>query len=672
MRCFIAAVFISASLVFAAPCAGFLVADGCSRVRFENVCLGHFRMRILKHNDVDYSHDEDPISASFNMVSSKMLHAWLSELNGNHHYDHKSKGFNIDDVNRSDILDELDARRLRKDEDIQKTSIIDQNTSLVVKDRGNKDWRKYEDKHSGLTHFEELLVFQPKNWLLQAREYMFRYHCDLNRASPLSLSSSLKHRAVVVAGEEIVLRSPVEIVLFHTDLKRPDRYAPLNFLLAYGASDPLCSLRERLGEDKFSAIEKFLSPLPYFIDFQKYVASYDLQKLKQIGKLAKFTRVCLVKELDFSPVIVGQRLAKSIIRQAIVSYIHSRSSTPQPLSMIFAGSSGNGKTELARYLSDLINKPGSSGSYFHKCDCGKLSNAHELFGMSGAYYGSEAGSALNNFIVKMSTEPQSIGIVLLDEVEKAEREVITALYQAELNPDLYVGNGMAFEDSGRRLEAALRSSLRSKHPFDDAFIGRVSRIVPFLPMSKETADSRHPLLGEMMTITKMMIEREQEKFVDEECFGIEQVIDPETKHAMATIIVDDSIRETGVRSIVSQVSTHMSHRVLHSSLLEKGGVHKGATVQYAAREEEGVIDFRSLKGGTDASTEAKGNGDETEVEDDLSELYSLLKVSKQIVPYPITTSINHPFTTKTNIYNILLTRHNITAYCVWRIVKSSI
>ena len=103
--------------------------------------------------------------------------------------------------------------------------------------------------------------------------------------------------------------------------------------------------------------------------------------------------------------------------------------TSQHFASTFSGSSGNGKTELARYLSDLINKPGSSGSYFHKCDCGKLSNAHELFGMSGAYYGSEAGSALNNFIVKMSTEPQSIGIVLLDEVEKAEREVITALYQ---------------------------------------------------------------------------------------------------------------------------------------------------------------------------------------------------------------------------------------------------
>ncbi|KAL7547982.1 hypothetical protein ACHAWF_011255, partial [Thalassiosira exigua] len=562
---------------------------------------------------------------------------WLSELNGNHHYGSKEKG-----IKYGDILEELEARRLAKDEGEEKAS-NSQLTPIVIVDKGNKDWRKFEDKHSGLTHFEELLIFQPKNWLLRAREYIFRYNCDIDRASPLSLKSSKKHRTVTVAGEEISLRTPIEIVLLHKDLvKRPDRYAPLNFLLAYGASDPLSSWNEKLGEEKFAAIEKYLSPLPYFIDFRKYVASYDLQKLKQIGKLAKFPCVCLVKELDFSPTIVGQRLAKSIIRQAIVSYIHSRSNTSQPLSMIFVGPSGNGKTELARYLSNLINKPES----------------HATISIS-VTAGSQAGSALNNFIVKMSGEPQSVGIVLLDEVEKANRDVITAFYQvfdkgewtnkrleldlqteiipckniifimtsnacdkhimqyAESNMDLYIGDGMTFEDYGRKLEADLRSLLRSKHPFDDAFIGRVGRIVPFLPMAKGTTDMHHPLLGEMMTITKILIEKEQEMYVDVEAINIEQVIDPETKHSMASIIVDESIKETGVRSIVTQVRSQMSHRVLHSSLLEKGGIQKGAAVQYSAQEEERIIDFRPLNGGVDTDNTKEDNTD-----DDLSELYS--------------------------------------------------
>jgi len=56
-------------------------------------------------------------------------------------------------------------------------------------------------------------------------------------------------------------------------------------------------------------------------------------------------------------------------------------------------------------------------------------NANEIFGMSGAYHGSKQGSALNNFVVRMSSEPRSIGVVLLDEIEKAHQEVITSLYQ---------------------------------------------------------------------------------------------------------------------------------------------------------------------------------------------------------------------------------------------------
>jgi len=81
--------------------------------------------------------------------------------------------------------------------------------------------------------------------------------------------------------------------------------------------------------------------LDYFFEFQSKVASYNLDMLKSIGKHNKFTRLCLIKELDFSD-IIGQRLAKHLIRQAVVDYVSNIQetkflSTRQPLSMIFAG-----------------------------------------------------------------------------------------------------------------------------------------------------------------------------------------------------------------------------------------------------------------------------------------------------------------------------------------------
>lgn len=82
---------------------------------------------------------------------------------------------------------------------------------------------------------------------------------------------------------------------------------------------------------------------------------------------------------------------------------------------------------MAMWLSKLMNQAGDDG--FLKVDCGKLTDDKEIFGMSGAYSGASEGSALNNFIVRKSSEPDSLGIVLLDEIEKADKGVIHALYR---------------------------------------------------------------------------------------------------------------------------------------------------------------------------------------------------------------------------------------------------
>ena len=99
----------------------------------------------------------------------------------------------------------------------------------------------------------------------------------------------------------------------------------------------------------------------------------------------------------------------------------------RPLSMIFAGPSGVGKTELAEFLANLLNKPQNNA--YIKIDCGKLSSHTEVFGKSRAYQGAEQGSTLNDFILSMSSKPDAIGVVLLDEIEKAMSDVVTGLYQ---------------------------------------------------------------------------------------------------------------------------------------------------------------------------------------------------------------------------------------------------
>lgn len=310
-----------------------------------------------------------------------------------------------------------------------------------------------------------------------------------------------------------------------------------------------------------------------------------------------------------------------------------------PLSFIFAGPSGNGKTELAAELASLLNKPNDAA--FHKVDCGKLKDSNELFGMSGAYRGSYQGSALNNFVVTIAQDADAFGVVLLDEIEKAEQSVIHALYQvidkgewtnkkqsidedaganqtevvscrnvifvmttnsanraildfAQRRQQVYTSHPNELDTFAEELQLVTRRQLQVSRPFTSAFIGRISTVVPFLPMSN--ADPKeHPLKGEMMTVAKLLIEREQDKISNgSELLQLNQTLTPSTKHRMATIIVDGAIPEAGVRSIQKRVGDFMGKKMIHARLLESGGVQTGSDVCYHASLEERRIGFRTV------------------------------------------------------------------------------
>ena len=85
---------------------------------------------------------------------------------------------------------------------------------------------------------------------------------------------------------------------------------------------------------------------------------------------------------------------------------------------------------------------------------------------------------------------------------------------------------------------------------------------------------------------------------------------------MAKIIVHDAIPEAGVRSIEKLVASKMGNRLLHSVLLEKGGIQQGSKVEYHAREEEKLIDFRTQECG------AAGTNEDVDEEDGFEDVYA--------------------------------------------------
>ena len=440
----------------------------------------------ISRRTVDYS--QTPVAT---------LHDWLSELNGNIHVPEKGvyPCVQTRGISRDKVLDELERRFKNEGKAYLTTEEFDELahtdpakflsveqaeiskaknrkrnfTSTAELDNAGKsvvnatlrdsrnaideeddmgfghDWKLYQNAE-GYTHLEELRIYQPTHWQRLAREHLFLFEGDLDLSVCPERDTSKRTCLCTPDGcREILIQlsTPVSVVLFHPEIPRTKRYRPLNFLLAYGVNNPLPKLLRDLNitqADK-DALLADLSPLDYFFDFQASVESYKLDMLRSIAKKTIFPRLPLITEIDFCH-IIGQRTAKQIIREELVRHIWDRVPEPrergrvikqQPLSLIFAGPSGNGKTEMAVWLAKLMNKPTADGkpdkNAFLKVDCGKLSDENEIFGMSGAYVGSTQGSALNNFIVGKSKDPQSLGIVLLDEIEKADKGVIHALYR---------------------------------------------------------------------------------------------------------------------------------------------------------------------------------------------------------------------------------------------------
>jgi hypothetical protein len=589
-------------------------------------------------------------TVKFQFVPWKLLNEWLSQLNGNPHVTAVKK----EGINRGHVLEELEARRKTND------GVGSRALSLVGLDRGNgKDWRECENEQ-GYTHLEELLIYQPEDWRKQAREYMFRFGCDLSRES-----SSFDKRETTIQLEleddmeemTITMATPILVVLFHPDIKRTYRYEPLNLLLAYGVKNPVSSisLEPRLS----AAFHDAMSPLDFFFAFQERVQSYRTEQLREIGCTYKCPRLSLIKELDFGN-IIGQRLAKHMIRQSVVQHVWNRDerkrqlcSKRQPLSMIFAGPSGSGKTELAEWLASLLNKPGDDA--FIKVDCAQLSDSGEMFGMAGCYQGAHEGSALNNFILRMSMQPDALGIVLFDEIEKAKQDVIHGLYQVIdkgewTNKKLVSGTKsqttmipchnliLIFTTNAANriiadfdqnyqtaattrgeldvvcseIERLTRLTLQHTYPFTEAFIGRVGKVVPFFHLAD--GDLKNDVIrGEAMTAAKLLIEREQEKLDGDGKFGVSQLVTAATKHSMATIVVNGAIKQAGVRSIQQRVETEMGRRMKHSLLLEEDGLNSGAHVTYSARLEDWAIDYRVETSGSRAQNPGEGWSDDTDL-----------------------------------------------------------
>ncbi|XP_043261867.1 caseinolytic peptidase B protein homolog [Colletes gigas] len=169
----------------------------------------------------------------------------------------------------------------------------------------------------------------------------------------------------------------------------------------------------------------------------KHTLKYDgIMKEKEIEERRRFPIEQRLKQH-----IVGQEGAISIVASTIRRKENGWIDEEHPLVFLFLGSSGIGKTELAKQLAAYIHKNKQDG--FIRLDMSEYQEKHEVAKLIGAppgYVGHDDGGQLTKLLKKCPN-----AVVLFDEVDKAHPDVLTVLLQLFDEGRLTDGKGKTIE-----------------------------------------------------------------------------------------------------------------------------------------------------------------------------------------------------------------------------------
>ncbi|MCG8697423.1 MAG: ATP-dependent Clp protease ATP-binding subunit [Bacteroidales bacterium] len=285
----------------------------------------------------------------------------------------------------------------------------------------------------------------------------------------------------------------------------------------------------------------------------------------------------LTMEDNLKEKVIGQDLAVKTVTESILESRSGLTKSGQPIGSFFLlGPTGTGKTELAKRLAEYLFQDSAAMIRFDMSEFKEEHSAALLYGAPPGYVGYEEGGMLVN---KIRQQPYSV--VLFDEIEKAHNSVFDIFLQILDEGKLHdrlgkegdfsnavvlftsnIGSQFVvekFNKEGILPESNTMMEIMSNH-FRPEFLGRLTGIVPFAPITKEN-------------ITKIFALqfKELEKLLENQKISVE--ISDEAQEFLAYEGFNPEYGARPLRAVIrSRLRTPLSRKIISGEIKENNHI----------------------------------------------------------------------------------------------------
>jgi len=460
-----------------------------------------------------------------------------------------------------------------------------------------EEYRKHIEKDSALERrFQPVMVNEPSisdtiNILKGIRDYYEKYHRVVISDEVIKQAVLMSERYITdrflpdkaidvidEAGSKVNLMNKdlVELMELNEELRQIQIQkdeaissdSTENYQLAAELKARECAIIERINKIDSSGIDKEIT----VEDVAAVIEDWTNIPVKSITEEESAKLMQL--ENRISERVIGQDKAIGVISQAIRRNRARLSKKRRPVSFIFVGPTGVGKTELAKTLADVMF---NNEEAMIRVDMSEYMEKHTVSKLIGAPPGYVGYDEAGQLTEKVRRKPYSI--ILLDEIEKAHQDVFNILLQilddgrvadshgrmvnfentiiimtsnagSDLKTANYGFNKTEAENIKNNVDNALKDIFRPE------FLNRVDDVVIFEKLSKET---------QLIIIDLMLNELAAELFAQNIIFAV----DDNVKEHILKIGYNEKY---GARPLRRTIEKTIQNKI--AELLIKGDIEK--------------------------------------------------------------------------------------------------